>query len=192
MRPPGFPGLVTLYDCVEKRAYLPVFRTTSNGLASGNTTAEALVHGLCEVMERDATWRAGQARSDATRAVVPSTVYPRLLRRALHRFEHTGMEPRIVDTSGPTGLLCFDVAVGDPDEPWVYGGFGCHPSRSTALLRTLTEAAQKHRCSKDRNTGLERDHVPGRGGCRSGRPRVPNSAPANGTTGRGLGFWPLY
>ena len=31
------------------------FTATSNGLASGNATIEAISHGICEVMERDAT-----------------------------------------------------------------------------------------------------------------------------------------
>ena len=46
----------------------PVFDVSSNGLASGNHLLEAIVHGLCEVIERDAeaAWRAerGDRRLD--------------------------------------------------------------------------------------------------------------------------------
>ena len=39
----------------SKRDEPPVFLSSSNGLASGNTRTEAVIHGLCEVIERDQT-----------------------------------------------------------------------------------------------------------------------------------------
>jgi YcaO-like protein with predicted kinase domain len=134
--------LCELNYCVEERHYVPLFRTTSNGLASGNTIAEALVHGLCEVIERDGTWRSLQGGFDAERAVRAETVYPRLAQQVLERFSRAGLRTLIVDASGPTGLPCFEVLLGNPDLPTVYYGAGCSPSRATALLRALTEAAQ--------------------------------------------------
>jgi ribosomal protein S12 methylthiotransferase accessory factor len=53
-----------------------------------------------------------------------------------------GLEPKIVDTSGPTGLPSFEVTLHDPESPVLSAGAGCHPSRLTALLRALTEAIQ--------------------------------------------------
>jgi ribosomal protein S12 methylthiotransferase accessory factor len=40
-------------DFRMKRGRQPIFLSSSNGLASGNTRTEAVVHGLCEVIERD-------------------------------------------------------------------------------------------------------------------------------------------
>jgi ribosomal protein S12 methylthiotransferase accessory factor len=37
-----------------------LLRTTTNGLASGNTQWEAILYGLCEVIERDCDWRWSQ------------------------------------------------------------------------------------------------------------------------------------
>ena len=51
------------------------FQASTNGLASGNHPLEAVCHGLCEVMERDAStlWRlSGDGRD--RRALDPSTV----------------------------------------------------------------------------------------------------------------------
>jgi len=128
--------------CVRPRIHVPVFRTSSNGLCSGNTIAEALIHGLCEVIERDSCRRRDRARFEPERSVIPETVSARLEQRLLDRFFRAGMDVQIVDMSGPTGLPCFEVWLDHPDGPALTRGSGCHPSRSTALIRALTEAAQ--------------------------------------------------
>jgi YcaO-like protein with predicted kinase domain len=126
----------------EERLCVPLFHPSSNGLASGNTTAEALVHGLCEVIERDASWRHAQGDPEAERSIALSTVHPRLAQRVLDLLAVAGLEPKIVDTSGPTGLPSFEATLHDPESPVLSAGAGCHPSRLTALLRALTEAVQ--------------------------------------------------
>jgi YcaO-like protein with predicted kinase domain len=128
--------------CVRPRVHVPVFRTSSNGLCSGNTIAEALVHGLCEVIERDSCRRRDGARFEPERTVIPKTVSAPLGQRLLDRFFRAGMDVQIVDMSGPTGLPCFEVWLDHPDGPALTRGSGCHPSRTTALIRALTEAAQ--------------------------------------------------
>lgn len=125
-----------------ERCYVPLFLASSNGLASGNTVAEALIHGLCEVVERDSLWRCAPSRLDPERSVAPATVTPRLARRVLDRFAGAGLRTHIADLTGPTDLPCFEVWLDHPESPSLYGGTGCHPSRLTALLRALTEAAQ--------------------------------------------------
>ena len=127
---------------VRDQVYVPVFWTSSNGLCSGNTVAEALIHGLCEVVERDSLRRHDQARFEPERTVVPETVSSRPERQLLDRLLGAGVATQIVDMSGPTGLPCFEVWIDDPDGPGLTDGSGCHPSRSTALIRALTEAAQ--------------------------------------------------
>lgn len=127
---------------VRPRVHVPVFRTSSNGLCSGNSLAEALIHGLCEVVERDSCRRHDAARFEPERSVVPKTVSAPLGQRLLDRFFQAGMHVQIVDMSGPTGLPCFEAWLDHPDGPALTRGSGCHPSRTTALIRALTEAAQ--------------------------------------------------
>lgn len=134
--------LCELNFCIDERVCLPYFRATSNGLASGNTFAEALVHGLCEVVERDSSWRRSAAHRDPEQWVCPSTIGSRLAQRLLQRFDRAGMRTRIIDVSGPTGLPSFDVLLEESDSANSYLGAGCHPDRVTALLRALTESAQ--------------------------------------------------
>jgi YcaO-like protein with predicted kinase domain len=127
---------------VEERLCRPLFRASSNGLASGNSRAEALVHGLCEVVERDSLWHHPEARLDAQRNVDLATVDSRLAQQILRRFSRAGMQAQVVDISGPVELPCFEVYLSHPESTAIYHGSGCHPSRGTALLRALTEAAQ--------------------------------------------------
>lgn len=127
---------------VRPRVHVGVFRTSSNGLCSGNTIGEALLHGICEVVERDSCLRSDRARFEPERTVIPNTVSARPGQLLLDRFSRAGMELQIVDMSGPTGLPCFEVWLDHPDGPALTRGSGCHPSRSTALIRALTEAAQ--------------------------------------------------
>jgi YcaO-like protein with predicted kinase domain len=130
--------LCELNFCVEERLWPPLFRASSNGLASGNTLAEAIVHGLCEVIERDALWRMQATCAD----VDVATIHPKRARRLLDRFSSVGMHARVVDATGPTGVPCFVAFLEHAESPGRYYGAGCHPSRTTALLRALTEAAQ--------------------------------------------------
>jgi ribosomal protein S12 methylthiotransferase accessory factor len=138
-----------------ERCYVPLFLSTSNGLASGNTVVEALIHGLCEVIERDCLWRCAQSRFDPDRSVALESIYPRMAQRVLDRFAQAGLQTYIGDLSGPTGLPCFEVWLDHPDAPTLYGGTGCHPTRLTALIRALTEAAQ----SRATYIAGSRDHI---------------------------------
>jgi ribosomal protein S12 methylthiotransferase accessory factor len=132
--------LCELNFCVEERLWPPIFRATSNGLASGNTVAEAVVHGLCEVIERDSLWRLHVSAEEVQ--IDLDSVRGRLPRLLLDRFAAVGMSTRIVDATGPTGVPCFVAYVWHAESPGRYFGAGCHPSAVTALLRALTEAAQ--------------------------------------------------
>ncbi len=121
------------------------FQASSNGLASGNHMLEAVCHGLCEVVERDAStlWRlTGDARDRLS--VDPSSVTDPPCRGLLDRFAAADLAVRIWDTTSDVGVasLCCLVTersgeFADPE----YGN-GCHPAREVALARALTEAAQ--------------------------------------------------
>jgi ribosomal protein S12 methylthiotransferase accessory factor len=140
--PTWVPRLLCQLDYrVGERLFVPLFWTSSNGLASGNTVGEALVHGLCEIVERDALAR---QRDPARpwRIVDPASVDAALARRLLDRIARAGLRTRIADVSGPTGLPTFEVWIEDPGDGPVYFGAGCHRNRLIALTRALTEAAQ--------------------------------------------------
>lgn len=134
---------VTL-DCTFTRP--PVFDITSNGLASGNVATEAIVHGLCEVLERDAeaAWR----RMGGDRRLVLDTIADPAVRALIDRVVAAGSRIALWDLSrGATPCVIGCAIVEDPREAaWrplgVYQGFGAHLAPEIAIARAITEAAQ--------------------------------------------------
>jgi ribosomal protein S12 methylthiotransferase accessory factor len=125
------------------------FFLSSNGLASGNHPLEAISHGLCEVVERDATtlWHLGSEESRRRTRLDFDTVDDPACLQVLERFEHAGMEVAVWETTTDVGLASFFCLLAErsleplhPRAPT--SGAGCHPAREIALLRALTEAAQ--------------------------------------------------
>ncbi|KYF57212.1 hypothetical protein BE04_46580 [Sorangium cellulosum] len=143
------------YEMVHTNYTLPLpagsgsFVMSSNGLASGNHLLEAISHGICEVVERDATtlWRAGGGAEVPGSRVDLDTVDDPACRRVLALYEAAGVAVGVWDTTTELGLpsfLCLIVdSKPDPFRPlYATEGMGCHPDRGVALLRALTEAAQ--------------------------------------------------
>ena len=124
----------------------PVFDISSNGLASGNVLVEAVVHGLCEVIERDAeaAWR----RAGGDRRLVLDTIDDPTCRALIDRIAATGARVFVWDLASDTGVPVIGCAImEDPREPaWralgFYQGFGAHLVPEIAIARALTEAAQ--------------------------------------------------
>jgi YcaO-like protein with predicted kinase domain len=125
------------------------FPVESNGLATGNTLTEALVHALCEVVERDAItlWRLRPTTiQDLTRVDVSSISDPRAC-ELIAKARKAGVEVAIWDATSDLGaptFLCrmFDVGAREFRPHHVTDGAGCHLHRDIALTRAISEAAQ--------------------------------------------------
>lgn len=120
----------------------PVFFESTNGLAGGNTVAEAALHALCEVIERDALTAAVAGGGEMGIRVDPrssGSVEVDSLCELIERAE-VALEVRWVPS--PTGLPCFLAWVACHDYPAAMFGFGCHLDPHIALTRAITEAAQ--------------------------------------------------
>jgi YcaO-like protein with predicted kinase domain len=136
---------VTL-DCVMPATRRPTFALSSNGLASGNHVLEAIVHALCEVIERDAEarWRAARGPKRVELATITDAHNRVLLERLAAARVHT----TIWDITSDVGVPAFGAAImEDPREPaWralgLYQGFGCHLDPHVAVARALSEAIQ--------------------------------------------------
>lgn len=126
------------------------FLHTTNGLASGNVAEEAILHGLCELIERDAValWGyAGSVRQTASRIDLASIDAP-VAADVVARLRSADIEPIVWDVTSDIGLATIRVALYDnTSDPVlrplpVSAGAGCHLDRTIALCRALTEAAQ--------------------------------------------------
>lgn len=140
------------YELVSADFSLPwptgagIFQATTNGLASGNHRLEAILHGLYEVVERDAIalWRIADLTRDDC-AVDAGSVDGPISRTLLALFERAGVRVRIWDVTSDIRLPVFVCLAMAPDptegvEPEL--GSGCHADRDIALARALAEAAQ--------------------------------------------------
>ena len=121
-----------------------MFLCNTNGLASGNTGQEALLHALCEVIERDAETLWHLRPDSQARAVDLSSGLPRESEELLSRTRDAGIEAFVWDLTSDIGLPVFQCMLlssrDDGTDPEF--GLGCHPSRDVALNRALTEALQ--------------------------------------------------
>ena len=122
----------------------PVFDISSNGLASGNVLVEAIVHGLCEVIERDAeaAWR----RAGGDRRIVLDSITDPVCRALIARITAAGARVFVWDLGGIIPVIGCAI-MEDPREPaWrplgFYQGFGAHLVPEIAIARAVTEAAQ--------------------------------------------------
>ncbi|MFF0598906.1 YcaO-like family protein [Streptomyces antibioticus] len=118
----------------------PLFRTTSNGLASGNTVAEATAHALAELCERDSLARLRtRPRTDWCRLDLGS-VDDADCRCLLERYAAAQVSVDVVVAD--VAPACFEVRIRSEAHPVTYTGAGSHLDPAIALLRALTEAAQ--------------------------------------------------
>lgn len=149
-RPINVPWWLVGLDHRGKRP--PGFEQSSDGLASGNTPAEALLHGLCELVERDA-WTLLQLATVEQlreRLIDPATIDDAVVNIMIERTRNAGMRIVLVDMTTDTGVPAFLAVLvpqgsGDRmDAQWsqICGGCGCHPDPIRAILRAITEAAQ--------------------------------------------------
>ncbi|MFJ7305228.1 YcaO-like family protein [Streptomyces sp. NPDC099088] len=121
----------------------PMFALSTNGLASGNTQDEAVLHGLLELIERDLVAAAGKERRNQNPSALlaidsvdgPCSV---MLIEAL---KSADVLVRITNCS-VSNVACFAASIWSPTFPFVFNGFGCHFDRDVALSRALTEAVQ--------------------------------------------------
>ena len=124
------------------KEYPQLFRTNTNGLASGNVLEEAVFHGLSEVIERDA-WSLVEAVKDTGPLV--SGVADGLAAEILEKFARAEVEVRIKDITSDVGVPTIAAASDDlrlKDPALLTIGMGTHTSAEVAVLRALTEVAQ--------------------------------------------------
>ena len=124
------------------------FLTTSNGLASGNDRFEAVIHGICEVVERDALHSLVIAQADGARRLDLATVDDPDLRLLIDRVLYADCSLDVHEITTAIGIPVFRCVIKDLTTaplrtgPTTSTGAGCHPSRNVALSRAITEAAQ--------------------------------------------------
>jgi len=120
-----------------------LFRSNTNGLASGNTIEEAVLHGLLEVIERDELSIAEYTRNPGTEIVL--TQSDGMNFKLKRKLEEAGILVKIwlldSDIEIPTVVVALDDTV-LKDPALLVMGAGAHLSPEIAVSRAITEAAQ--------------------------------------------------
>jgi ribosomal protein S12 methylthiotransferase accessory factor len=120
----------------------PLFGSSTNGLASGNSVLEATMQALLELIERD-IWSFEFVRC-ASQLVEPETL-PERVREIVERAERNGLQLKIRCIPNEYGMPFFAAFVFDLNDPrrqTFNGGWACDLDRERALVRAVTEAAQ--------------------------------------------------
>lgn len=131
-------------------SFLPdAFMRNSCGLSSGNTFAEAVLHGLCEVIEHDAhtLWHHDERDPDGVAGLVDAgTIADVNARFVLEAYRRANFAVGVLDITSDVGIPAYQCVVIDDEHSFAPMGYawgqGCHPAPEIALLRALTEAAQ--------------------------------------------------
>ena len=125
----------------ESNGAARLFGATTNGLASGNSLVEATLHGLLEVLERDAL--SMNRPRDASR-LLDSRRLPEPFRTLASTWRGLGVELAVRAVPNAWALPCFEAFLHEPASANVNlaGGSGLHLDRDVALARAICEAAQ--------------------------------------------------
>lgn len=143
------------YETVSVNATFPepagsgCFAASSNGLSSGNHLLEGISHGICEIVERDATtlWHlSGEVVHQKTRLDLNTIDDPDCC-YVLNLCDQAGITAILWDMTMDVGIPTFQcLLIERTDDPirllYSSAGMGSHPARQVALLRAITEAAQ--------------------------------------------------
>jgi YcaO-like protein with predicted kinase domain len=125
---------------------------SSDGLASGNTTQEAILHGVLERIERDAfvLWQVTGTEQRYRECVAPESFRNTWVESLVAQFGSANMTFRLFDITSDIGIPTFACFLAPQDieknRPLRYVdvtyGCGTHSDPYRAVIRAMTEAAQ--------------------------------------------------
>jgi ribosomal protein S12 methylthiotransferase accessory factor len=114
---------------------------STNGLASGNTRSEAIIHALYEAIERDAA-SGLQLRPVGERTYLEPSSVPGYCGELIGRVRAAGAWLELVAAPSRFGIPCFAAYLWREDFASTAIGAGAHSDAAVALCRAVTEAAQ--------------------------------------------------
>jgi YcaO-like protein with predicted kinase domain len=122
------------------------YESHSDGLVSGNSRSEALLHGMLELVERDAC-SFGELLHRGARIDLASA--PSSILGLVDTFQRHRIEVDLFQFDSPTGIPVFYAVGVDPDTHsamLINAGAGCSLDPERGAQRALTELAQSRAC----------------------------------------------
>jgi ribosomal protein S12 methylthiotransferase accessory factor len=121
-----------------------LFKSNTNGLASGNILEEAILHGIFEVIERDA-WSIFELTHKNYAQIDLNTIESDIINECIDRFESEGIKIKLMDFTADINVPTIAASADDTvtrDAGLLTLGMGTHLDPEVAILRALTEVAQ--------------------------------------------------
>lgn len=120
-----------------------IFKSNTNGLASGNIVEEAVFHGMTEVIERDA-WSIFEAHKNKVE-IDASNSENTIIIDILKKFKDAGIGIKLIDLTADVKVPTIAAVADDDvlkDPALLTMGVGTHLDPEIAAIRALTEVAQ--------------------------------------------------
>ena len=121
-----------------------LFKSNTNGLASGNILEEAILHGMLEVIERDA-WSIFELTHKNYAQIDLDSIESETVNDILEKFESEGIKIKLMDFTADVKIPTIAASADDTvtkDAGLLTLGMGTHLDPEVAVLRALTEVAQ--------------------------------------------------
>ena len=128
----------------EDNTVQSLFKSNTNGLASGNSLDEAILHGMFEVIERDA-WSIFELTHKNSRQIDLETIESDIINEALLKFSENEINIKLMDMTADINIPTIAASADDTllkDAGLLTLGIGTHLDPEVAVLRALTEVAQ--------------------------------------------------
>ncbi|MEL7671852.1 YcaO-related McrA-glycine thioamidation protein [Methanobacterium sp.] len=121
-----------------------LFKSNTNGLASGNRVEEAIFHGMMEVIERDA-WSIFETKRKKAVEIDFESIENPLIKELLDKFKKEGVDVKLVNLTSDIEAATIAAVSDDTvlkDPALLTLGVGTHLDPEIAAMRALTEVAQ--------------------------------------------------
>ena len=121
-----------------------LFKSNTNGLASGNVLEEAILHGMLEVIERDA-WSIFELTHKNYAQIDLESIESKTVNDVIDKFESEGIKIKLMDFTADVKIPTIAASADDTvtkDAGLLTLGMGTHLDPEVAILRALTEVAQ--------------------------------------------------
>ena len=138
------PTNAIYHPYISKDDSQSLFKSNTNGLASGNILEEAILHGIFEVIERDA-WSIFELTHKNYTQIDISSIENEIIIDIIEKFESEGIKIKLMDFTADIKIPTIAASADDTitkDAGLLTLGMGTHLDPEVAILRALTEVAQ--------------------------------------------------
>ena len=129
---------------LEDNSCESLFKSNTNGLASGTSLEEAILHGMFEVIERDA-WSIFELTHKNYKQIDLDSIESETVNDAISKFSENDIKIKLMDFTADVNIPTIAASADDTllkDAGLLTLGIGTHLDPEVAVLMALTEVAQ--------------------------------------------------